>query len=62
MKFKTTLDWIKEICDALDINISVREDESVFYIDNSEFEIENLDSFLAWLSGYLKGLKVLRIL
>jgi hypothetical protein len=61
------MEYIKSICATLGIPLDIRtfysdeyEDVCVlYYIDGVEYNEENIEGFLAYLSGYLKALVML---
>jgi hypothetical protein len=62
------MEYIKSICATLDIPLDIRtfysdayEDVMVlYYIDGVEYSEENIEGFLAYLSGYLRAMKLIK--
>lgn len=61
------MNYIQSICATLGIPLDIRrfysgEYEEVvilYYIDGVEYHEDNMEGFLAYLSGYLKAMKML---
>jgi hypothetical protein len=64
------MQYIQSICTTLGIPLDIHrfyseeyEDVCIlYYIDGVEYDEENMEGFLAYLSGYLRALKTLNLI